>query len=303
ERLRQRFGVRGKRRAAGRPAGLGGAYSKGRRQDGARPRRHPGPSLPAAFPRHLDLDLHPRPRDRTRPLLPRRSQPPPAPPSHARQVCRQPRRALRRPRRHGPRRGSLLGRHRRHGRLEKKPRRGGEGYRGGDKDNAPCVERRTLAPVRRRVLLPRRHASWSTPRSPYRRLGRCLRAADARPDRASRRRVGPLARLLAPREATRDARAHRRSRRRSRSRARRDPPRLQRERHDRPRRRRPPRRSRLEVGRGADTPHPEARDGHLYLLALRGPRAPDPSLRERGRPRRPRSRRQGKSAERHESPV
>jgi hypothetical protein len=178
------------------PPGLGRTHRKGRRPVRPGPRGHPGPSLPAALSGYLDAHRDARSRNRTRPLLPRRGQFAAASAGYARQGRRQPRRALRRKNRDGPRRWRLLGRRGRHGRPAQEPGRGRPLRRGGHKGHAPSVERRTFAPLRRRVLF----AKWNEAGPPsgpqHRRLGRGLRAADAEPHRVPRRWLGALIRLL-----------------------------------------------------------------------------------------------------------
>ena len=90
-------------------------YSKGSRPVGPRPRRYPGPSIQAAFTRHGTLISTLVPVTERVRFFPTSPTAPTAPAMLAK-IRRQPRRALRRPRGDGPRRGGLLGRRRRHGR-------------------------------------------------------------------------------------------------------------------------------------------------------------------------------------------
>ncbi len=206
----------------------------------ARPRQRPGPPVPAAFPRHLDLALRDRRADRAGTRHAQRRQPAPAPAGRPRPQRRHSRRPQRRPGRARAGRRGVLDRDRRDGRPTPERRRKHRGPRRRHPDHPRDVAGRRPGRTPQRAALPALRGQarpGAGPRCEH--LDRRLQAQDASPDRPDGRRMAAQPRVRGNRRNSRHERCDRRGRRRRRPVARRHPPLVQHQRRLRQRRRFP----------------------------------------------------------------
>ena len=195
-----------------------------------RPARRPGPSLPAAPPRHiLAARDDPRP-DGSGACLRGRRQPAAAAASSARQGGGDARSAERRPLRARHRRGRVPRGGAGDGRSSEDAGREPGGAGGGGRPHTGDLERRAPRDPLRRPLLPaRRRPPRPRTRAPDPGLDRGEQAARAGPDRPRRRRLGQPTHVLQATARSRPGKPRDRSRRpRGGPRPARDPPHLQR---------------------------------------------------------------------------